>query len=152
MKPAPKTKRSTAGTRTSAAWMLYLIECANGALYAGITNDLVRRYALHAAGRGARYTRANPPVRLVAYRRYPDKSAALRAEYAVRQLAARDKPAFVRGKRAGRVPAAIARLMGEAGSRGGEASSGGVVARRGAPTGTVARAAERTGAKDTGRA
>lgn len=132
--------------------MLYLIECANGALYAGITNDLVRRYALHASGRGARYTRANPPVRLVAYRRYPDKSAALRAEYAVRRLAARDKPAFVRGKRTGRIPVAIARLMDTPGSAGGDASSGGVVARRGAPTGSVARAAERTGAKDTGLA
>ena len=45
-------------------WHLYLIECRNGTLYAGITNDLERRYAQHASGKGAKYTRANPPVRL----------------------------------------------------------------------------------------
>ncbi|MBB5207612.1 GIY-YIG nuclease family protein [Chiayiivirga flava] len=67
-------------------WCLYLIECVNGALYAGITNDLPRRYAAHCEGRGARYTRANPPRRLVGSRPYPDRAAASRAEYAIRQL------------------------------------------------------------------
>ena len=78
-----------------AHWYLYLIECRNGAFYAGITNDLERRYAQHAAGRGARYTRANPPVRLVGSRAYPDRSAAARAEYAIRQLPKSAKPAFL---------------------------------------------------------
>ncbi len=77
-------------------WYLYLIECRNGALYAGITNDLERRYAEHAAGKGARYTRANPPVRLVGSQAYPDKSAALRAEHAIRQLPKAGKPVFLR--------------------------------------------------------
>lgn len=67
-------------------WCLYLIECRNGALYAGITNNLPRRYAAHVAGRGARYTRANPPMRLVGSRAYADRSAASRAEHAIRQL------------------------------------------------------------------
>lgn len=78
-----------------AHWYLYLIECRNGAFYAGITNDLERRYAQHAAGRGARYTRANPPVRLLGARAYPDRSAAARAEYAIRQLPRAAKPAFL---------------------------------------------------------
>lgn len=82
--------------RVNAHWYLYLIECRNGAFYAGITNDLERRYAQHAAGRGARYTRANPPVRLVGARTYPDRSAAARAEYAIRQLPKSAKPAFLR--------------------------------------------------------
>ena len=77
-------------------WHLYLIECRNGALYAGITNDLERRYAQHTAGKGARYTRANPPVRLVGSKSYPDKSTALRAEHAIRQLPKTGKPAFLR--------------------------------------------------------
>ena len=80
-----------------AHWYLYLIECRNGAFYAGITNDLERRYAQHAAGRGARYTRANPPVRLLGARAYPDRSAAARAEYAIRQLPRAAKPAFLHG-------------------------------------------------------
>src|SRR4249919_2071343 len=50
----------------AAAWTLYLLECMDGSLYAGITNDLERRYAMHAAGKGARYTRSHPPRRIVA--------------------------------------------------------------------------------------
>ena len=78
------------------SWRLYLIECRNGAFYAGITNDLARRYAQHVAGKGARYTRANPPVRLLGSRPYPDRGAALRAEHAIRQLPKSAKPAFLR--------------------------------------------------------
>jgi putative endonuclease len=73
--------------KTSArTWCLYLIECANGCLYAGITNDLDARYATHVAGRGARYTRANPPLCLIGSRAYPDRASATRAEHAIRRL------------------------------------------------------------------
>jgi len=67
-------------------WCVYLIECRNGAWYAGITNDLDARYAAHVAGKGARYTRANPPVRLLGARPFADRSAASRAEYEVKRL------------------------------------------------------------------
>ena len=63
----------------AAPWCLYLLECRNGAYYAGITNRLEARYAAHLAGTGAKYTRANPPVRVLASRGYPDRSAASRA-------------------------------------------------------------------------
>ena len=67
-------------------WCVYLIECRNGAWYAGITNDLAARYAAHVAGKGARYTRANPPVRLLGSRPFADRSAASRAEWQVKRL------------------------------------------------------------------
>lgn len=67
-------------------WCVYLIECRNGAWYAGITNDLDARYAAHVAGKGARYTRANPPVRLLGFRPFADRSAASKAEYEVKRL------------------------------------------------------------------
>ncbi|HEX5305551.1 MAG TPA: GIY-YIG nuclease family protein [Dyella sp.] len=67
-------------------WCLYLIECSNGAWYAGITNHLAARYAAHATGRGARYTRANPPRHLLGWRPYPDRSSASRAEAAIKKL------------------------------------------------------------------
>lgn len=67
-------------------WCVYLIECRNGAWYAGITNDLAARYAAHVAGKGARYTRAHPPVRLLGSRPFPDRSAASKAEYALKRL------------------------------------------------------------------
>lgn len=80
---------------SAGVWFLYLIECRNGALYAGITNDLERRYAQHVAGTGAKYTRANPPVRLVGSRAFPDRASASRAEYAIRRLRKVDKSAFL---------------------------------------------------------
>ena len=76
-------------------WCLYLIECNNGSYYAGITNNLDARYAAHASGRGARYTRANPPVSLVGSRQYPDKASAARAEWQIRRLPKSLKPAFL---------------------------------------------------------
>lgn len=66
--------------------MLYLLECKNGAFYAGITNNLEQRYAAHLSGKGARYTRANPPVRILASKLYADRSAASVAEAQLKQL------------------------------------------------------------------
>ncbi|MEX1826625.1 GIY-YIG nuclease family protein [Luteibacter sp. CQ10] len=76
-------------------WCVYLIECRNGSWYAGITNDLPARYAAHAAGRGARYTRAHPPVRLLGFRPFPDRSTASKAEYALKRLPRERKLAWL---------------------------------------------------------
>lgn len=67
-------------------WVLYLLECKNGAFYAGITNNLEQRYAAHASGKGARYTRANPPVKILASKLYADRSTASVAEAQLKQL------------------------------------------------------------------
>ena len=69
-----------------ADWILYLLECNNGAFYAGITNNLEQRYAAHLSGKGARYTRANPPVKILASKSYADRSAASVAEAQLKQL------------------------------------------------------------------
>ena len=42
-------------------YYVYVLECRDGSLYAGMTNDLRRRMTLHTAGRGAKYTRSHPP-------------------------------------------------------------------------------------------
>ena len=80
----------------AAGWTLYLIECIDGSLYTGITNDLERRYAMHAAGKGARYTRSHPPRRIVACKDFPDRSAASVAEHEVKRLGLEGKRAFCR--------------------------------------------------------
>lgn len=79
---------------TSKPWFLYLLECANGSYYAGITTDVVARFEAHQSGKGARYTRANPPVRIVAQTTYVDRSAASKAEWALKQLPREEKPGF----------------------------------------------------------
>ena len=76
-----------------APWFLYLIECADGALYTGIALDPAARYAQHRAGKGAKYTRANPPVRLIGAMAYPDRGTATRAEMAFKKLNAAEKRA-----------------------------------------------------------
>ena len=72
-------------------WVLYLIECAGDRLYAGITNDLAARFAAHCAGRGARFTKAFAPLRIVAAAELPSRSLALKAEYALKQRPRADK-------------------------------------------------------------
>ena len=62
---------------------VYMLECGDGSLYTGWTNDLARRLAAHQSGRGAKYTRGRAPVRLVYAEQCTDKSAALRREAAV---------------------------------------------------------------------
>jgi putative endonuclease len=75
-------------------WLLYLLECNNGAYYAGITNDLQARFAAHLAGKGARYTRANPPIKILASKFYADRSSASVAEAQLKNLPRSKKLAF----------------------------------------------------------
>ncbi len=73
------------------SWFLYVIECEDGSLYTGIAIDPHARYAQHATGTGARYTRSHLPVRLLMVEPHPDRSSALKAEYAFKQLPAAQK-------------------------------------------------------------
>jgi putative endonuclease len=76
------------------SWVLYLLECNNGSYYAGITNDLEARFDAHLAGKGARYTRANPPVSIIASKLYADRSSASVAEAALKNLPRSKKLGF----------------------------------------------------------
>ncbi len=76
------------------AWFLYLIECKDGSIYTGISVDVEARYAAHISGKGARYTRAHPPSRLLAVVEFADRSSAAKAEYATKCLSATQKRAF----------------------------------------------------------
>jgi putative endonuclease len=76
-------------------WVLYLLECAGERLYAGITNDLAARFAAHRAGRGARFTKAFAPLRVVAASELPSRSEALKAEHALKRRPRAAKLAFL---------------------------------------------------------
>lgn len=75
----------------SPRWYLYVIECRNGRLYTGITTDLAARFRKHCLGKGAMFTRLNPPRRMLAAKPYPDRSAASKAEWQFKQLRLEDK-------------------------------------------------------------
>ena len=68
------------------AWAVYLIECADGRVYTGIARNPEQRYAKHLAGKGARFTRSNPPQRLLGYVWVADHGSALRLEFAWKKL------------------------------------------------------------------
>lgn len=74
-------------------WWLYLLACADGRTYAGVAIDLHARFALHLAGKGAKFTRSNPPLKILGAQAFNDRGSALRAEIALKQL---DKAAKLR--------------------------------------------------------
>ena len=72
-------------------WQLYILRCADGSLYTGITCDLARRIEQHNDGRGAKYTRGRGPVTLAYAETCADRCHASKREYAVKQLSAEQK-------------------------------------------------------------
>lgn len=68
------------------SWYVYMLECAGGRLYTGVTVDVDARYKAHAEGRGAKFTRSFPPSRVVLVQSWPTRSEALKAEHAIKRL------------------------------------------------------------------
>lgn len=70
------------------AWFVYILRCADGSFYTGITTDVARRVAEHNASDrlGARYTRARRPVSLAHVEEAASRAEAARREAAIRRL------------------------------------------------------------------
>lgn len=87
-------------------WLVYMVECRDGSLYTGITNDLERRLSQHNDGTAARYTRSRRPVQLRYHEICESRSSALVRECAVRLLSPKEKwnliEQFDRANREGR--------------------------------------------------
>jgi putative endonuclease len=81
-----QTIKPTINSDKNNTWCLYLLECKGGTYYAGITNNLEARFAAHQSGQGARYTRANPPLRILASRLYSNRSTASIAEAKLKRI------------------------------------------------------------------
>lgn len=82
------------GNAQAMNWVCYILQCADGTLYTGITNDLGRRFAVHNAGEGAKYTRGRLPVRLAHSELCANKSAALKREMQIKQMKRDEKRAL----------------------------------------------------------
>jgi predicted GIY-YIG superfamily endonuclease len=83
----------------TAAWV-YLLRCRDRSLYCGWATDPLARVEKHNLGKGAAYTRSRLPVRLVWVEACADRSAALKREYAIKQLTRTEKLALVRSSQA----------------------------------------------------
>jgi putative endonuclease len=74
---------------------VYIVRCADGTLYTGYSRDPLKRVTAHNAGHGARYTAGRRPVTLVFTQRFRSIGAALRREYAIKQLSRAKKDALI---------------------------------------------------------
>lgn len=63
-----------------------MVRCTGGTLYTGWTTDPSARLRAHQSGRGAKYTRARGAGVFAYLELCADKRAALRREYALKQL------------------------------------------------------------------
>ncbi|MEZ0225553.1 MAG: GIY-YIG nuclease family protein [Alphaproteobacteria bacterium] len=67
-------------------WTVYILKCADGSLYTGITNRLFHRLQAHARGRGAKYTRGRGPFSLLYTEWHETKGIALQREAVIKSL------------------------------------------------------------------
>ena len=80
-------------------WHLYLVRCADGSLYTGITTDVPRRLDQHRNNRGARRLKGQGPLQLAFAEAVGDRVTALKLEYRVKRLSKTEKEALVAGAR-----------------------------------------------------
>ena len=95
----PATSAWPVSFLTSAMWYVYIVRCADRTLYTGVARDLSARLAAHNAGRGAKYTRARLPVKLIYQETVANRSAAQRREHAIKRLSRAEKRALAKTRR-----------------------------------------------------
>ena len=80
-------------------YYVYILECADSSLYAGITVDLERRLTEHNDSKsGAKYTRMRRPVNLVYNREFENRSEASKEEYRIKHLTKPEKLKLILGE------------------------------------------------------
>ena len=78
-------------------YWVYIIECADGTLYTGITKDVAARVSRHELGSGAKYVRGRGPVKIVFRERKLTRSSAQKREAEVKSLSREKKLQLIRG-------------------------------------------------------
>ena len=72
-------------------WYVYILQCGDGTLYTGITDDVQRRLKAHQTGKGAKYTRGRGPLKLCYQETCEDRSTASRRECVIKQMTREEK-------------------------------------------------------------
>ena len=80
-------------------WVVYILRCADGSLYTGITNDLDRRMSEHEAGQGAKYTRGRGPLEMVYSESCEGRGEASKRENEIKSLRRNQKLELIAGTR-----------------------------------------------------
>lgn len=70
---------------------VYILQTERGTLYCGYTDDVEKRFQAHLEGKGAKYTRANKPVKILWQKQFSSKSEALKEEYRIKHKLTREQ-------------------------------------------------------------
>ncbi len=73
------------------SWFVYILECNDGTLYTGMTNDLEGRLEKHMTGEGAKYTRSRGAKEIIYSEEFKTKSEALKREHEIKKLSRSEK-------------------------------------------------------------
>ena len=91
-----KLRRELKNEEPETTWFVYLLRCADGSLYTGISNDVPRRLEQHNAGTASHYTRSRLPALLVYQEAQGSRSLALKRELAIKALSREAKELLIR--------------------------------------------------------
>ena len=80
---------------TNKKYYVYIILTINNKLYCGYTDNVEKRYKMHCEGKGAKFTRANKPLKLVYKREFKTKQEATKEEFRIKQLKRKDKEKLI---------------------------------------------------------
>lgn len=75
---------------------VYILQCSDGTLYTGWTNDIGKRIRAHNSGKGAKYTRGRGPVKLVYLETFSTKEEAMKREWAIKHMKKERKMELIR--------------------------------------------------------
>jgi putative endonuclease len=85
--------------KASSTWWMYILRCADGKLYTGITTDPARRLRQHNAGTASKFTRCRRPVAMVYGKSFRSQSAALKREAAVKSQTRSEKEKLIAARK-----------------------------------------------------
>lgn len=77
----------------------YILQCSDGTLYTGFTNNIENRISTHNKGLGAKYTRGRLPVKLVYKEKFTGKSEALKREHSIKKLTRKEKMKLIKSEK-----------------------------------------------------
>lgn len=79
-------------------YYVYIILTVTNKLYCGYTDNVEKRYKLHCEGKGAKFTKANKPQKLVYVKEFQSKIEAQKEEYRIKKLTREQKEQLCSGK------------------------------------------------------
>ena len=73
----------------------YILLIENNSLYCGYTDNVQKRFNAHLEGKGAKYTRAHKPIKIVYVKEFDTKSEAMKEEYRIKHLSRKEKLSLI---------------------------------------------------------